>query len=280
MSLETSLWRGNAIKPIQTAVTQPNATRLRKSTTNLAGSAACTMKVTPIMDTGSAAGHGDQFSNSLSSLPIYDLRALRSLSDFHLGRALVVSLNWQIPSPKSFSGPAAWIANGWELGGIYKVSDGVPFTPTWGTGGDPQGLLNSDDWAFPDRLTTPGCATLTNPGNPNNYVKTQCFAVPTAPSLAFFSAPQPAGCDPAFGSSNAADPNYLWCFNLRGNSGRNILIGPGTSNLDLSLFKNNSVKRISESFNVQFRVEVFNVLNRANFAVPVTPDHTDIFDST
>ena len=27
------------------------------------------------MDTGSAAGHGDQFSNSISSLPFYDLRS-------------------------------------------------------------------------------------------------------------------------------------------------------------------------------------------------------------
>jgi hypothetical protein len=62
--------------------------------------------------------------------------------------------------------------------------------------------------------------------------------------------------------------------------GRNILIGPGTSNLDFSVFKNFPVKKISEEFNVQFRAEFFNVLNHANFAVPVTPDHTDIFDST
>ena len=127
------------------------------------------------MDTGSAAGHGDQFSNSISSLPYYDLRMLRTRSDFDIKRTLVFSVTWQVPSPKSLSGPAAWIANGWELGGIFKVSDGVPFTATWGTGGDPQGLLNSDDWAFPDRLNTPGCATLTNPGNPNHYVKTECF---------------------------------------------------------------------------------------------------------
>jgi len=37
---------------------------------------------------------------------------------------------------------------------IFKVSDGVPLRLP-GHGGDPQGLLNSDDWAFPDRLTTP-----------------------------------------------------------------------------------------------------------------------------
>ncbi len=66
---------------------------------------------------------------------------------------------------------------------------------------------------------------------------------------------------------------------MRGNAGRNILIGPGLSNLDFSVFKNNRVRKISENFNVQFRAEFFNILNRANFAVPVTPDNTDIFDS-
>jgi hypothetical protein len=45
-------------------------------------------------------------------------------------------------------------------------------------------------------------------------------------------------------------------------------------------FKNNPIRRISQSFNVQFRAEVFNILNRANLAVPIIPDDTDIFDST
>jgi hypothetical protein len=70
------------------------------------------------------------------------------------------------------------------------------------------------------------------------------------------------------------------CFNLRGNSGRNILIGPGLANLDFSIFKNNYIKRISENFNAQFRAEFFNILNRTNFAVPVNPDNTDIFNSS
>jgi hypothetical protein len=221
------------------------------------------------IDTSSAAGSPDQFSNSISTLPWYDLKSARGLSDFNIGRTLVISASWQLPSPKSLSGPAEWVTNGWELGGVYKVSDGVPFTPTFGTDGDPQGLNNTDPWDFPNRLTGPGCKTLTNPGNPNNYIKTQCFAVPTAPSAAFYT----ANCDPSVGT-------FPQCFNLRGNAGRNILIGPGTSNLDFSLFKNNYVKRISENFNAQFRAELFNVLNHANFAVPITPDNTDIFDST
>ena len=53
----------------------------------------------------------------------------------------------------------------------------------------------------------------------------------------------------------------------------------GLSNLDFSLFKNNCIKRISENFNVQFRAEFFNILNRTNFAVPVSPTNTDIFVS-
>jgi hypothetical protein len=32
--------------------------------------------------------------------------------------------------------------------------------------------------------------------------------------------------------------------------------------------------------NAQFRIEFYNILNHANFAVPTTPDNTDIFDST
>ena len=50
--------------------------------------------------------------------------------------------------------------------------------------------------------------------------------------------------------------------------------------MDFSVFKSNYIKRISENFNVRFRAEFFNILNHANFAVPVLPDNTDIFDSS
>jgi hypothetical protein len=230
------------------------------------------------MDTSSATLAGDAFGNSISSLNWFDMRLTRGLSDFNVGRTLVVNGTWEVPAAKSFSGPARWITDGWELGLILTVSDGVPFTPTWGTGGDPANTLSSDDFAYPNRLGGSGCGSLTNPGNPANYIKTQCFAIPTAADAAFWN----ANCDPAPPSvGGTIDPASLQCFNLRGNAGRNILIGPGITNLDFSVFKNNHIKRISENFNVQFRVEMFNILNHANFAPPGPGDvNTDLFDAT
>src|SRR5207245_10123801 len=101
------------------------------------------------------------FGISISSLNWFDMRLDRGLSDFNVGRTLVVNGTWDIPTAKSFSGPEKWIADGWELGLILTVSDGVPFTPTWGTGDDPALTQNNDDWAFPNRLGGPGCKTLT-----------------------------------------------------------------------------------------------------------------------
>ena len=231
------------------------------------------------IDTGSGSIAGDTFSNGISSLPWYDLNSNRGLSDFDIRRTVVLSATWQVPGPKSLSGPAGWLTSGWELGAIFKANDGVPFTATWGTNGDPQLMGSGDPWAFPNRLTSPGCRSLINPGNPNNYIKTECFTIPSAPTKAFWD----ANCNPTPYLDSSGNPVTVpnpQCFNLRGNSGRNILIGPGLTNLNFSIFKNSRVQRISENFNVQFRAEFFNVLNHANFSVPISPDNTDIFDST
>jgi len=225
------------------------------------------------MDTSSASVAGDTFGNSISSLHWFDMRLSRGLSDFNVGRTVVVNGTWEVPTRKSLSGPAQWALGGWELGLIFTASDGIPFTATWGTGSDPANTNSGDDWAFPNRLGGSGCNTLTNPGNPNSYIKTQCFAIPTAPDPNFWN----KYCDP-LPPSVGAPVAFPLCYNLRGNAGRNILIGPGLTDLDFSLFKNNYIKRISERFNVQFRAEIFNILNHVNFAPPATPTNTDIFD--
>jgi hypothetical protein len=154
--------------------------------------------------------------------------------------------------------------NGWELGTVFTAHHGVGVTPL--IAGDPLGQSSSDPYAFPNRLGGPGCQSLVNSGNPNNYIKLQCFAFPTAPSLGFYT----ANCNPTLA--------FPLCSNLRGNGGRNIVTGPALVNLDFSVFKNFQVKRISEKANIQFRAEALNILNRANFQAPI--DTNALFDQS
>jgi len=53
-----------------------------------------------------------------------------------------------------------------------------------------------------------------------------------------------------------------------GSLGRNVVIGPGFTNVDFSVIKNT---KITESLRVQFRAEFFDLFNHANFGQPVQP---------
>ncbi|PYU63093.1 MAG: hypothetical protein DMG55_01530 [Acidobacteria bacterium] len=50
-----------------------------------------------------------------------------------------------------------------------------------------------------------------------------------------------------------------------GNVGRDTLIGPGLATWDFSVLKDIPIR---ERLNLQFRAEIFNLLNRANFNLP------------
>jgi Carboxypeptidase regulatory-like domain/TonB-dependent Receptor Plug Domain len=197
------------------------------------------------IDTLSATEADDAFPNGLFNQIFIDQRTTRGLSDFNVAQTFVLSFTWELPGPANGSKLPGWALGGWQLGGLYKRSTGQPFTPI--LGGDIVGMKLDETSEPPDRLSGPGCQTLTNPGNPNHFIKTECLAVPAS--------------------------RNRW-----GTLGRNTLIGPGLSKLDLSVFKNNYVKRISESFNAQFRAELFNILNQANFASPT--DNLAVFDQT
>jgi hypothetical protein len=212
------------------------------------------------IDSGAGTIASDPFVNSIPSLLYFLPKYRRAVSDFNVSRNLTVNYMWNVPSPKSFHGPAAWVSRGWQIGGIFEVRSGLPFTPL--IGGDPLGLGNTSPFAYPARLTGAGCGSLVNPGNPTNYIKLQCFAPPM--STAAIS----AQCIPF--SSLAGS-----CSNLLGSGGRNEIYGPGLVNFDFSLFKDNKIR---ENLNLQFRAEFFNVFNRANFNSPIA--NSMLFDST
>jgi len=210
------------------------------------------------IDQASSAPLGDAFTNSIVSQLFYIPQDRNGNCDFDQRHILSANFVWYLPTPKFGGGFGERMLGGWEIGGIVTVQTGSPFSPM--IGGDPLGLGGSPH-QYPDRLSSPGCAKPINPGNVNNYLKLGCFSPPTAP--ASFA----ARCQTADPSVAAVIPNT--CMNLLGNNGRNQVYGPGVSEFDFSLFKDNHIAKISDTFNVQLRAEFFNVLNHPNLQSPV-----------
>jgi hypothetical protein len=162
------------------------------------------------------------------------------------------------------------VGEGWQMSSIYTAISGRPFTVVLGSS-DPsgQGLAASSVRASYD-----GSPIHYHTRNPDNYIdETQIDDSgafdPTLVDPCGRSpfATLPNGFDnPAFDSNVGnvvpVSPFYTPCSGTVGNSRRNMLRGPGLSQWDITVIKDT---KISEKFTVQFRWELFNVLNRANF---------------
>jgi len=198
------------------------------------------------LDTGSAGLAGDTFVNSVKVLPWFDPKLRKGPSDYDIRHNFVFNMLWNIPGSKTENHALGFLANGWQMGNILSVSTGTPITPI--IDGDPLGLNGSASFAFPNVLGGSGCASKVNPGNVAHYIKPECYAMPNPVTTL-------------------------------GNARRNSIVGPGLTNLDSSFFKNNHLKGVSETFNIQFRADFFNILNHTNFASPcATCGNTSIFD--
>lgn len=227
------------------------------------------------IDTLSATEADDAFPNGLLNQLFTDQRTTRGLSDFNVAQTLVLSFTWEVPALAKGSKLPQWALSGWQLGGLYKASTGQPFTPI--LGGDPLGTKLDETGEVPSYI--PGC-NLTDKNFKKNslgpiYISPKCFTLTSVSSAAAATLPYPCT---SFSNGPTLPSGQVYCANLRGNLSRNVLIGPGLSKLDFSVFKNNHVKRISENFNAQFRAEIFNILNRANFSSPT--DNLQVFDQS
>jgi hypothetical protein len=211
------------------------------------------------IDGGDGSIASDSFLSSIPGLLYFLPKYRRTAADFNITHNLTINYLWSIPSGK-VEGPLAWIAKGWQVGGIAQIRSGMPFTAL--IGGDPIGLNDSAAFAYPNRLTGSGCGAPVNPQNPLNYIKANCFTLPTMPVA------QQALCDPG-SFANAATPSpagTVYCQNLLGNGSKNDVYGPGLIDFDFSVVKDTHV---TERLNVQFRAETFNIFNRANFNPPL-----------
>jgi hypothetical protein len=141
--------------------------------------------------------------------------------------------------------------NGWWLGGILRLRSGYPFTPVLGddrsrsavlggvNGLDRPDLMPGVEASDVTKGTSRGCdhiAPGTPVGTPDLWFDPCVFTLPSEGFL--------------------------------GTAGRNILRGPGLANLDLSLAKDTPLRLLGDGGRLEFRAEVFNALNRANFATP------------
>jgi hypothetical protein len=152
---------------------------------------------------------------------------------------LAVSYIWELPFGKGRryldrSGVVNAILGGWTLSGVSSFQSGFPFTPTIGSNPANNGTFINR----PDRLCNgEGQKTV------NSWFDASCFDA-SALHAAF----------------EAGHPRF-------GNSGRNILDGPGLQNWDLALLKQFPV---GDRFKLQFRAEFYNAFNRANFGLPAS----------
>jgi hypothetical protein len=198
------------------------------------------------MDLGSNTFSDNESTNTSGSPYAFLPRLQWGVSDFDIAHRFVLSYSWSIPTPESLTGASRTLLGGWELGGILTAQTGPPFTVTLTTDrartGDSR-VRSSSGGQRPDYNPGPGCSVnAINRGSPLNYIRTECFSFPALGQL--------------------------------GNLGRNTLRGPGLEEFDASLFKNWPL--MHDRKRLQFRVEVFNLFNRANFQAP----KTKIFDGS
>jgi hypothetical protein len=230
------------------------------------------------IDDNSSTIAGDTFGNGLNSLFYSAPRVLRGVSDYNVGQNASINVLWALPGPKEGIAKAA--LGGWQVGSIFKINTGVPSTAI--IGGDPMGVGNggADQFGIPNY--TPGCDPINHNfvgGTNPVYLNTSCFTLPTVAA----TSPLAAQCNtfpfnPPITPVIPAPSGQVYCSNLLGNAGRNTIIGPKLVNLDFSATKNNPIRRISETFNVQFRAEIFNILNHTNFVPPLPYSGGSIFN--
>ena len=217
-------------------------------------------------DTSSSSFASDNYANNPSAItPYFDTRLTKGLSDFNVTRSLSINALYTIPTPASFHGALAMAASGWGIGANFLISDGIPLWPLM-VAGDTLGILNGGAYDIPDLV--PGCNQVeSNYRQTMQYLNPACYTLPQAPNMAFWNGAAKGGvgpgCDP-----QGATYSFPQCPNLLGNDPRNDVIGPGLINLDFSVTKDTYIRKISETANLQFRAEFFNLPNRTNYAFP------------
>jgi hypothetical protein len=176
---------------------------------------------------------------ALASNP-FNLRSDRGLGTFDVRHVAVANATYALPvgRGKRFLGGLEGLGNaamsGWTANSIVTLQGGFPFSPQLS-----YNPSNNGDTRNPVRpFANPAFTGPVILGNPSQWFNPNAFLAP---------------------ANTAANGGFY------GNVGRDTLIGPGLATWDFSMLKDTQIR---ERLNLQFRAEIFNLLNRANFNLP------------
>ena len=162
----------------------------------------------------------------------YNLTAQRGPGDNDIKERFSLGGEWAFPfgPGRAYLGKG-WqgaVAGGWAVAAIYQDETGVPFTPILSFDN-----INDGTTSRPNRVCNGNLSH--SQAKPSAWFNASCFVVPR---------------------------QYQF-----GNSGRNVLYGPGVNMLDLGLHRDFHLP-IEIPMILQFRVEAFNALNHPQFQQP------------
>ncbi len=168
----------------------------------------------------------------------YNLKAERGPAEFDVRHRFVASYVWELPFGQGRRFGGGWnsatdfVLGGWQVTGIHVLQSGLALTATLGGAS----VLNLGG----ERRARPNL--VGDPELPESERTIQRWFNTDAFSPAFSPSPQ------AFG-----------------NAGVGIMRGPGFANFDFTFAKD---FRVDDQRRIQFRTEIFNAFNRANFGPP------------
>jgi len=166
-----------------------------------------------------------------------NLASDKGLATFDIRHVGVINVLYALPFGRGqrfaqdYQGFANAAVSGWSVSSIVTAQAGFPFTPQLS-----YNPSNSGDTRNPVRpFLNPNFSGPVILGKPNQWFNPNAFIAPPATS------------------------------GFYGNVGRDTYIGPGLATWDFSLLKDSKIR---ERLNLQFRAEIFNLLDRANFNTP------------
>lgn len=124
------------------------------------------------------------------------------------------------------------IAGGWTTNFILTFQDGYPFT------------VYDTATHFPNRVCDGNLPS--DQRTPDKWFDYTCFVTQV-------------------GTPVVDATGVKRTINVQGNAAPNVIVGPGTNNIDFGLHKN---FRLAERTRIQFRAEAFNIFNHPNLTAP------------